>query len=199
MTWRTHVMGGLASLWMIRLFPFGIDSTALALSAILSVLGSLLPDLDARESKLSNVQILGVTPLKPVASLLYKRLGHRGAMHSALALIILSVLAGVPLGLFLSPFAGLGLALGYLSHILLDASTKSGVPLYWPDSDRVHVLPKKLRFVTGSFAEDILFFLLALVAAGFFLTQFTQLSQTTFTSPTSSSFTNETTSTDPTN
>jgi inner membrane protein len=193
MTWRTHVMGGLASLWIMQILPFGVDSTALALSAIFSVLGSLLPDLDARESKLSNVQILGVTPLKPVVSLLYKRLGHRGAMHSALALIVLSVLAGVPLGLFLSPFAGLGLALGYLSHILLDASTKSGVPLYWPDSDRVHVLPKKLRFVTGSFPEDILFFLLALIAAGFFLTQ---LSQTTFTS---SSFTNETTSTDPTN
>jgi inner membrane protein len=196
MTWRTHVMGGLASLWIMQILPFGVDSTALALSAIFSVLGSLLPDLDARESKLSNVQILGVTPLKPVASLLYKRLGHRGAMHSALALIVLSILVGVPLGLFLSPFAGLGLALGYLSHLLLDASTKSGIPLYWPDSDRVHVLPKKLRFVTGSFAEDILFFLLALIAAGFFLTQFTQLSQATFTSP---SFTNETTSTDPTN
>jgi inner membrane protein len=189
-------MGGLASLWIMRILPLGIDNTSLALSAIFAVLGSLLPDLDARESKLSNAQIMGVTPLKPVAGLLYKRLGHRGAMHSALALIILSLLFGIPLGLFLNPFAGLSLALGYLSHLLLDACTKSGVPLYWPDADRVHLLPKKLRFVTGSFAEDILFFLLAFVATGFFLIQLFTPAPTTFTSP---SFTNETPITDPTN
>jgi inner membrane protein len=158
--------------------PIGMDSTSLVLAILFALLGSLLPDLDARESKLSNVQIGGVTPLKPAAWLLNRSLGHRGAMHSLLALLIVSLIFSLPLAFFLDPFAGVGFALGYLSHLLLDACTKSGVPLYWPDNKRVHLLPKSLRFVTGSTAEDTLFILLALIAAGFLLLHFFQFSPT---------------------
>jgi inner membrane protein len=188
MTWRTHVMGGLVSLWIVPLggwiLPSGIDTTSLVLAIIFALLGSLLPDLDARESKLSNMQIGGVTPLKPAAWFLNRSLGHRGVMHSLLALLIASLVFSLPLALFLDSFAGVGLALGYLSHLLLDACTKSGVPLYWPDNKRVHLLPRQLRFVTGSSAEDALFILLALVAAGFLLNQFFQLSPPFQPSPT---------------
>jgi inner membrane protein len=176
MTWRTHVIGGLVSLWIVDVVglvvPVGTDSTSLALAILFALLGSLLPDLDARESKLSNLQIGGIAPLKPAAWLLSRSLGHRGPLHSLLALFIVGVCFGVPISWLLDPFAGVGLALGYLSHLLLDACTKSGVPLYWPDTRRVHLLPKRLRFVTGSTAEDGLFILLAIVAASFLLTHF---------------------------
>ena len=92
-------------------------------------------------------------------------------MHSLLALLIISVVLGLPLALFLDPFAGVGLALGYLSHLVLDACTRSGIPLLWPEPGKMHLLPSGLRVVTGSKAEDIVFFLLAFAATGFLLGQ----------------------------
>jgi inner membrane protein len=160
-------MGGIASLWL--LLP-AMPSDALPLAVVFASLGSLLPDLDARESKLSNARIGGVAPIKPLARALNRRLGHRGAMHSLLAALLVSAFVGLPLALFLDPFAGLALALGYLSHLALDACTKSGVPLYWPDAGRVWLLPSRLRVTTGSAAEDGLFVLLSLAASGFLLT-----------------------------
>lgn len=152
MTWRTHLMGGLAS---ITILPVALDSVTFALACVFAILGSLLPDLDARESKLSNSQIRGVAPLKVASLLLNKRLGHRGAFHSAFALLLVAVLLGFPFALFLDPFAGVGLVLGFASHLLLDACTRSGVPLWWPDKTRVHLLPRALRVTTGSLAEDV--------------------------------------------
>ena len=166
MTWRTHLAGGLASLAVI---PFAPSSTSLALGCVFAALGSLLPDLDARESKLSNVQIVGVAPLKPLAWVVSRRLGHRGPLHSLLALLVVTVGISLPLSLFLDPLAGIGLSLGFASHILLDACTKSGVPLRWPELGRVRLLPPRLRFTTGSMAEDILFLLLALLAVTYFV------------------------------
>jgi inner membrane protein len=50
--------------------------------------------------------------------------------------------------------AALALSIGYLSHLLADAMTMSGVPLWWPVGEkRVHVLPPGLRLRTGSLAE----------------------------------------------
>jgi inner membrane protein len=168
LTWRTHFLGGVASLWLL---PIGVPHQSLALAIAFALLGSLLPDLDARQSKLSNVQIAGITPLKPAAYVLNRRLGHRGVMHSLWALLIVAIALGLPLALLLDPLAGVGLVLGYLSHLLLDACTRSGVPLLWPETSKVHLLPRGLRVVTGSRAEDIVFFLLAFAATGFLLTQ----------------------------
>ncbi len=166
MTWRSHLMGGLAS---ITILPFALDSTSFVLACIFAVLGSLLPDLDAQQSKLSNSQIRGIAPLKVASLLLNKRLGHRGAFHSVLALLLVAVVLGLPLALFLDPFACVGLVLGFASHLLLDACTRSGVPLWWPDTTRVHLLPRALRVTTGSLAEDAVFVLLAMPVALSFL------------------------------
>ena len=54
--------------------------------------------------------------------------------------------------------------LGYGSHLMLDAMTRHGVPLLpargkdgrWGLRHRSHLLPPRLRFVTGSAAEDVL-------------------------------------------
>lgn len=177
MTWRTHFLGGIAMLWLL---PPGLSSSSLAWAVLFAVLGALLPDLDARESKLSNVKTWGVTPIKPLARLLSRSLGHRGPLHSLVALLALSILASLPLSILLDPFAGLGLSLGYLSHLLLDACTRSGIPLLWPEPGRVHVLPAPLRVVTGSGGEDVAFLLVALAATGFLLVQFSNPNISTF-------------------
>lgn len=170
MTWRTHFIGGIAVLWLLP--PAGFESASISfpLALVFAVLGSLLPDLDARESKLSNVQIGGIPWLKPIGYLLHRRLGHRGAMHSLLAWLLVSLVFALPLSFLMDPMAGFGLMLGYLSHLLLDACTRSGIPLLWPEPGRMHLLPYRLRLVTGSPAEDIFFLMLALLAIACLLT-----------------------------
>jgi len=59
---------------------------------------------------------------------------------------------------------GAAALLGYGSHLALDAMTRHGVPLLptrrrdgrWGLRQRQHLLPRRLRFVTGSAAEDVL-------------------------------------------
>ena len=55
--------------------------------------------------------------------------------------------------------------LGYASHLLGDASTRSGIPLLYPLPERYHVLPRRWRFVTGSLAEEALFPFLVMAVA----------------------------------
>jgi hypothetical protein len=61
----------------------------------------------------------------------------------------------------------LALTLGYGSHLAADACTRSGIPfLYFHVSRnkrRYHLLPPRLRFVTGSDAEAALLPLLGLL------------------------------------
>lgn len=51
MTWRTHLVGGIASLWLLHLLPgsltTGSDASNLGLLALLAGLGALLPDLSS--------------------------------------------------------------------------------------------------------------------------------------------------------
>lgn len=54
------------------------------------------------------------------------------------------------------------LILGYASHLLGDAATKSGLRLLYPREVLFHLLPPRLRLTTGSFAEDALLPILAL-------------------------------------
>jgi inner membrane protein len=161
MTWRTHLVGGLASLALI---PTPSSATALALACLFAAIGSLLPDLDARASKLSNTELAGIMPLQPVAHTLNRHLGHRGAFHSLVALLLVGLFVGIPLTLFIDPFAGIGLVLGFASHLLLDACTRSGIPLWWPESTRFYAVPYRFRIATGSVQEDFFFIGLALIA-----------------------------------
>jgi inner membrane protein len=171
MTWRTHLMGGLAMLWILA--PASPDT--LALATVAAAMGALLPDLDARQSKLSHTSVYGVTPLKPLSSLLFRSLGHRGALHSLLVWLLVTM-AVYLLDMLAThtPTLSIGLSLGYLSHLLLDACTRSGVPLFWPDSARVHLLPYRLRIVTGSLVEDAVFLILALAALALYLPRLSQ-------------------------
>lgn len=94
-------------------------------------LGGLLPDIDHPGSKLGRA-------LYPIAWVINKIFGHRGATHSLLAFFLTSVLFLIPsfvmggvVGFLYTQFA-IGISVGFLSHLLLDMSTKSGVPLLYP-------------------------------------------------------------------
>jgi inner membrane protein len=98
------------------------------------MLGSLLPDIDHPQSYLGRRLWILSAPIN-------KLFGHRGFTHSLLSLFLLGTATAVwwannPL------FFG-GLLLGYLSHLLGDMTTISGVPLLYPKKTRYKFFPKR--------------------------------------------------------
>jgi len=156
MTWRTHAACGVASLWCVAALPASaFPSANFGLLAAVAALGALLPDLDAPVSKLSAWSLGGIRPLYPVARAVSARLGHRGPLHSWPGLVFAAAM-GTALAVFLGALAGVSLWLGYASHLAADACTVSGIPLS-PGRRRLWLLPPRLRIVTGSPPEDIVF------------------------------------------
>lgn len=158
MTWPTHLAGGITG--ALLLAPLlGPDQIPLVLLG--SLLGALLPDLDAPQSRLSNTRIAGMQPLRFPARLLNTTLGHRGALHSFVGMFLACGLVSLPLVVFGLAGLALGIGVGFLSHLLLDAITRSGLPLLWPSPKRLYLAPAWLRVSTGSRAEELVFALLA--------------------------------------
>ncbi len=112
------------------------------------ILGSLIPDMDIYlERRLPKV----LKPIRP------RWLEHRGVTHW-LGLPIILILLGFWIGYqaLIFPFA-----LGWISHILLDAMTPMGVPFKpFSSKPRFHLLPKNLRITTGSIVEYFLTFIM---------------------------------------
>jgi inner membrane protein len=178
MIWGTHLMVGLNALWLTEL-SFGLGDAPLASQLDLGILaaataiGALLPDLDAAQSKIKHLSVAGAKPMMVVSQIIHRRWGHRSLLHSLLGLGLMAVLGivvvlslGVPALAWQILFA---LLVGYASHLVADACTKSGIPLLYPNRKRFHLLPPSWRVTTGSRAEDALFVLFALAVLLFFL------------------------------
>jgi inner membrane protein len=155
------------TVWVLApLLPLFPESNLGVLCAV-AALGSLLPDLDASESKIKHLKLIG-TGFKPflLPALVVSRTDqHRGLLHSlwGLGMAGFVVLCAMPwLGLPM----GIALVLGYASHLITDSATKSGIRLFYPSARRYHALPKILRISTGSLAEEAL---LPFLASGIFL------------------------------
>ena len=103
---------------------------------------SSLPDIDHLGSKISRI----LPPFAIVAKLFFK---HRGFTHSIFpALLLYIIVASV------SKELAAAVMIGYLSHILLDATTKKGIAPFTPFSKlKINGILK-----TNSFAERIMMF-----------------------------------------
>ena len=113
-------------------------------------------DLDASESKIKHVKVLGIEPLVPVAIGLNREFGHRGFLHSARGWAVWTLLI-LPLVWWIGWLPIVALAVGYASHLAGDACTRTGIPLRYPRQEKFQLLPAKLRFVTGSAVEEGVF------------------------------------------
>ena len=174
MTWRTHLLVGVNALWVLAPLPNALAPDTVGLLALTAGVGALLPDLDAARSKVRSLDIRGVRPLVPLADALYHTFGHRGLLHSPVGWAGFGLLC-----LLLAPWLGwagrgweapLGLFVGYGSHLIADSATPSGIPStglhpWLVRRRRFHLLPRRLRVVTGSPAEDALLLPLAASAA----------------------------------
>jgi inner membrane protein len=87
------------------------------------VLGSLLPDLDSATSFIGKKFKL--------VSLFFR---HRGVIHSVVFLTGFSIIFFLITKNF---YYFLAFATGYLSHLLLDSMTPSGVAFFWPSKVRI--------------------------------------------------------------
>ena len=163
---RSHlVLAGAAytALWLRPLeTPWGALAApvlgGLTADEPMAVLGSLLiaagcglaPDIDKRGSWAS--RSLGV-PTRLLSWGIERSFGHRGGFHSLLATALAYVLGNL-LGTVLG-VTGLGgvIAFGWACHLLTDAWTVHGIPLFWPLwTGRVRLPP---WLSTGSWLEAV--------------------------------------------
>ena len=138
----THIIAGVMAGYIVG----ATAGLPLLESGALGAVGgvaAMLPDIDHPHSAIRRkTGVLGT-----LAAFWMK---HRGITHSIAAL---AVVWGVMLFIG-QPLIGAAVVGGYASHLLLDGCTPAGVPLFWPASRRVHLLPSVVRIRTGSFAEQ---------------------------------------------
>ena len=108
----THLVYGVLA-GTVHVIYTGANATTLIPSMLLSAIGSVLPDIDHKNSSITNTLIIPK----------YLPLKHRGFMHSAtLAAIVTYV--NVPLGI------------GMFTHIALDLMNYKTIKLFEPFSDK---------------------------------------------------------------
>lgn len=122
---------------------------------VAATVASLLPDIDHPKSAFGRVVPFISLPLAAV-------FGHRGITHSLLAAAAVGLV-----GLAYADESALATAIviGYLSHLLADGLSNSGVPLMWP-SKRKFALP---LVKTGGFLEYLLMVSLGIVLVQYVL------------------------------
>lgn len=159
MNGRTHVTIG-AAIGLTLAYNAQLDLTGtLALTGV-ACLGAVLPDIDHPRAGLRD-------SLGFVGHVLFGWLKHRGPTHSLLAL---ALVAWVMFQRW--PPIAPALAYSYLSHLLADAVTKSGIAFFWPVyREPVGLIPKALRITTGSWSESVV----QVIAAGVVMWQLAQV------------------------
>jgi endonuclease YncB( thermonuclease family) len=122
----------------------------------------MLPDADYPKSWLGY-------QLGSVSKALNRLFGHRSALHSLLALLLITIVLGVPLWWITGNLAtGVAIFVGFGSHLFADMMTLGGVQLFWPRR-AIAVFPGRdeYRVVTGSGSEAV-FVAVVFVLAGLF-------------------------------
>ncbi len=136
---KTHVAFGILG-GLVTLRYFSVSNELLFIALVIA--GVFLPDIDHPKSKVNNS--LKVTKIVPLV------FGHRGFFHSIFAALLISV----GLWYWLGFVYGFGVFVGYLSHLISDALTVSGVGFLNP------IAHYKMRgpVETGTLLETIVFF-----------------------------------------
>lgn len=151
MTGRVHVVVGIAAAALLApALPTEAPARDSLLAAYLgaAIVGALVPDLDTPGSLLART--FGPFRFGLWVLLRLIGVGHRGMTHSLLGLAAATAAVAAVGGALVSPAlvapTVVGFAVGYASHLLLDAMTARGVPLWLPLSGRrVHVPPRGVR------------------------------------------------------
>lgn len=142
---KTHIAFGV--LCALVVMPF-VNTANKFIFFFLVLLGSLLPDVDHPHSKLGNK--LGI-----LSKFFNALAGHRTIFHSIFFALLIPGLVWY----FLSKPYGIALFVGYLSHLVMDGLTKSGINFLHP----ISTLRLKGFVETGSLTETLVFALIILL------------------------------------
>jgi inner membrane protein len=128
-------------------------------------LGALLPDIDHPQALLAQWKPAGkggplgmwrlFRPLVLPSVMARETLGHRGALHSLAAALVVCTAAEFLAQAAGAPGFGTTLAWGYAAHLLADMATRRGIPLLWPLTRRRVALPRPVTVRTGGFGEAL--------------------------------------------
>ena len=113
-------------------------------------LGSLLPDIDHPGSVVGKRLWLVAMPVAMI-------FGHRGITHSLIAVVVMSAAIAWQIGA--QPWV-VALAIGYLTHLIGDWLTPSGVPFLWPNRRK---FASPIGFKTNSMTEIIFLMVMIVV------------------------------------
>lgn len=137
---KTHLAFGIA-VGVVLSYQFEIDTASRLGMVGACALASLLPDLDSPVSTLG--KLLPINPMRIFH--------HRGFLHSALILIAL-----IGIYLYTGALWQLFIFAGYTSHLIADALTIKGIPLFFPIKVNFRLSP--IPILTGGII-DYLFFI----------------------------------------
>jgi endonuclease YncB( thermonuclease family) len=127
-------------------FDVHYETTAVLTAAATSV----LPDADHPKSWVGH-------QLGSVSEDLNRLFGHRGFLHSLLALVLVTLVLGLPLWWIVGrPAPMIAVGVGYGSHLFADMMTLGGVQLFWP-SRLIAVFPGRdsYRVASGGNSERV--------------------------------------------
>jgi inner membrane protein len=169
MTARTHDLGAITALGIITLIaPPQVITLSTALVAILAnQIGGIAPDIDQPTApfwrNLPTGSFIGRIVDKALG-------GHRFLSHSILGLALFGFLSYLLLHVLQPIMANVDIQLvwyafliGMVSHLVLDAFTKEGVPWFLPIPVKLGLPPlKKFRITTGKHVETLFVFPLLL-------------------------------------
>lgn len=175
MTSRTHDIFAFASLVTVAASypPNSLNIITVVSSSIGCIVGSLLPDIDQASNKLWDL-----LPGGNLVGKIFRKLflGHRTISHSFLGIFLVNKLLWWLLPKILNPgFVNVeivyySMMIGFVSHILIDAFTEEGLPLFFPIKWRVGFPPiASWRIKTGKWFEKYIVFPGAVFYTFFFI------------------------------
>ena len=174
MTAPNHITGGIVFTGLFCSF-FSINIFANPIFISVTILGSLLPDIDHTKSWIGK-------SVYPIAKWLSRNYGHRTITHSIFFLIGLFLISVFVEKNFREDYSiSTILFFSVLSHLIFDMVTLAGIPLFYPFYKNPCVLPAnpEMRIRSGNIRQEgiilfmfcfLTFFMQDLFANGFWST-----------------------------
>lgn len=170
MTARTHDLAAISTLAIVfaTISIPSINLSTIVVAALANLIGGIAPDIDQPTAPFWRNLPVG----KYVGKVFDKLLGgHRFISHSLIGVILFGVLVHLFLQ-FIDPiipsinigYVWWAFIIGFMSHIVMDALTKEGVPLLLPVPHKFGFPPLKAwRLTTGKWVETWVVFPLILI------------------------------------
>ena len=171
MTGKTHRLIGITAGLGYYFASANLQYAPATFGAVIigSYFGSLLPDIDQPAADLWHTLPFGHT----VAQVPDAVLSHRGFSHSILGMAVFGFLIYLLLRMF-PDYWGIDTRMvliitmiGYASHLLADAFTVEGIPVFYPWRRNFGIPPKPfegIRIATGEWFENLVLFPLVNIA-----------------------------------